>query len=58
MNVEPNVKKPKRLQTKLEVTALCQLTPTVFEENRTLIGDAMLEKRAKHAIYEKMNEQH
>ena len=42
----------KRLQTKLEVTAHCQLTPTVFEENRTLIGDAMLEKRAKHAIYE------
>lgn len=42
----------KRLQTKLEVTALCQLTPTVFEENRTLIGDATLEKRAKHAIYE------
>lgn len=42
----------KRLQTKLEITALGQLTPTEFEENRALIGDVTLEKRAKHAVYE------
>ena len=42
----------KHLQTKLEITALGQLTPTEFEENRALIGDVTLEKRAKHAVYE------
>ncbi len=42
----------KRLQTKLDITALGQLTPTEFEENRALIGDVTLEKRAKHAVYE------
>lgn len=41
-----------RLQTALDITALGQLTPADFEANRHLIGDPVLERRAKHAVYE------
>jgi galactokinase len=42
----------KRLQTKLDITALGQLSETEFEANRELIKDDTLEKRAQHAVYE------
>ncbi|GFH43097.1 galactokinase [Lactococcus hodotermopsidis] len=42
----------KRLQTKLDITALGQLSEEEFESNRCLINDEILEKRAKHAVYE------
>lgn len=42
----------KRLQTKLDIKNLCDLTVDEFEANRQLINDEILEKRAKHAIYE------
>lgn len=41
-----------RLQVKLEIEALGSLTEEQFEANRALIGDELLEKRAKHAVYE------
>lgn len=41
-----------RLQAKLDIEALGSLTEEQFEANRTLIGDELLEKRAKHAVYE------
>jgi galactokinase len=41
-----------RLQTKLEIEALGSLTEEQFEANRALIGEELLEKRAKHAVYE------
>ena len=41
-----------RLQTELDISALGQLTPAEFETHKVLIGDAVLEKRAKHAVYE------
>ncbi|SHS89206.1 Galactokinase (GalK) [Mycobacteroides abscessus subsp. abscessus] len=41
-----------RLQAKLDIEALGSLTEEQFEANRELIGDELLEKRAKHAVYE------
>ncbi|XQY92924.1 galactokinase [Metabacillus sp. HB246100] len=41
-----------RLQQKLSIESLGDLTEEQFEENRHLIGDDILEKRAKHAVYE------
>lgn len=42
----------RRLQAKLDIEALGSLTEEQFEGNRELIGDELLEKRAKHAVYE------
>ncbi|QKS73162.1 galactokinase [Paenalkalicoccus suaedae] len=36
----------------LGVDHLCELTPADFEEKKSLIEDATVQKRAKHAIYE------
>ncbi|MGR3777132.1 galactokinase [Bacillus paramycoides] len=41
-----------RLQTKLEIHALGELSETEFDANQNLIGDEILIKRAKHAVYE------
>ncbi|CAM4173533.1 galactokinase [Bacillus paramycoides] len=41
-----------RLQTKLEIHALGELSETEFDANQDLIGDEILIKRAKHAVYE------
>lgn len=41
-----------RLQTELAIDALGALTPDDFETNRHLINDEVLERRAKHAVYE------
>lgn len=41
-----------RLQKKLSIRSLGELTEVEFEENRSLINDKILEKRAKHAVYE------
>ncbi|MCW9130270.1 galactokinase [Bacillus paramycoides] len=41
-----------RLQTKFEIKALGELSRTEFDANRNLIGDEILIKRAKHAVYE------
>jgi len=40
------------LQTKLEITALGELSETEFDANQDLIGDEVLIRRAKHAVYE------
>lgn len=42
----------KRLQVKLSIQSLCELSNEEFETNKALIGDATLIKRARHAIYE------
>ncbi|WP_428898196.1 galactokinase [Parelusimicrobium proximum] len=42
----------KDLQTKLDIKDLCSLTPQQFEENKDLIKDPIVRKRAKHAVYE------
>lgn len=42
----------KRLQTKVNVEKLGELTPAQFEQYKAVIQDATLEKRAKHAVYE------
>ena len=42
----------KLLQQKLPIKNLCELTPEEFEENKYLIQDEILLKRAKHAVYE------
>ncbi|MGO2696063.1 galactokinase [Bavariicoccus seileri] len=42
----------KRLQTKLSISSLGDLDIPTFEANRDLIHDDILEKRAKHAVYE------
>lgn len=42
----------KRLQTQLDIKALGELSIEAFEANRHLIGDEVLERRAKHAVYE------
>ncbi len=44
----------RRLQTKLDIKTLGDLTQEEFEANRNLIDDEVLEKRAKHAVYENM----
>jgi galactokinase len=41
-----------RLQTKLPINALGELTVAEFEDNTDLIGDATLIKRARHAVTE------
>ena len=40
------------LKTKLDITALGDLTPEEFEANKDLITDPVQLKRAKHAVYE------
>lgn len=40
------------LKTKLDITALGDLTPEEFEANKELITDPVQLKRAKHAVYE------
>lgn len=40
------------LQTKLSVESLGALTEEVFEQHKDLIKDPILQKRAKHAVYE------
>jgi galactokinase len=42
----------RRLQTKLDIEALGQLTTEEFEANVNLIGDETLIKRARHAVTE------
>lgn len=42
----------RRLKTKLPINSLGELTEEEFEKNRYLIGDEVMEKRAKHAVYE------
>lgn len=42
----------RRLKTKLSINSLGELTEEEFEKNRYLIGDEVMEKRAKHAVYE------
>jgi galactokinase len=42
----------KRLKTKVNVKTLGELTPEQFEQYKTVIQDDILEKRARHAIYE------
>ncbi|PHE53776.1 galactokinase, partial [Bacillus toyonensis] len=41
-----------RLQTKLAIHALGELSETEFDANQNLIEDEILIKRAKHAVYE------
>ncbi|PFJ18181.1 galactokinase [Bacillus cereus] len=41
-----------RLQTKLEIKSLGELSKKEFDANQNLIGDEILIKRAKHAVYE------
>ncbi|WP_050183227.1 galactokinase [Domibacillus robiginosus] len=41
-----------RLQKQIDVKSLGELTTDQFEEYRAAIGDAVLEKRARHAVYE------
>ena len=40
------------LQTKLDIKSLGELTEEEFEANKSLIGDDVKIKRAKHAVYE------
>lgn len=40
------------LQTKLEIKTLGELSKAEFDVNQNLIGDEILIKRAKHAVYE------
>lgn len=42
----------RRLQSKLSIQSLGELDEETFERNRSLIGDEVLERRAKHAVYE------
>ena len=49
---EQTQKALKRLQTKLKITALCELSNDTFDENSHLIADPLLIKRARHAVYE------
>ncbi|MFL1695292.1 galactokinase [Weissella kandleri] len=42
----------KRLQTKLDIKSLGELTEAEFEANQQLIGDEILIKRARHAVSE------
>ncbi|MEM1503949.1 galactokinase [Domibacillus sp. 8LH] len=41
-----------RLQKRMDIKSLGELTPDRFEQNKAVIGDAVLEKRARHAVYE------
>ncbi len=42
----------RRIRTVRDIAALAELTEEEFEEIRGVIGDPVLEKRAKHAVYE------
>lgn len=42
----------RRLQTELAINSLGEMTEESFEANRSLINDEVLERRAKHAVYE------
>lgn len=42
----------KALQTKADIKAICELTPEQFEEIKDVITDPVVQKRAKHAVYE------
>lgn len=42
----------KRLQNKLSIRSLGELTESEFDENKYLINDPTLIKRARHAVYE------
>lgn len=42
----------RRLQTELDIQSLGELSEEAFEANRHLINDDVLERRAKHAVYE------
>ncbi len=42
----------KKLQAKLNIQYLCDLNDKQFEENKNLINDKTLIKRAKHVVYE------
>lgn len=48
----------RRLQTVCKIEALGELTEEVFEANRAVIADDILEKRAKHAVYENQRTVH
>lgn len=39
-------------QTKLDIHSLCEIKPDTFEQYKNLIADEIIQKRAKHAIYE------
>lgn len=41
-----------RLQTVLSIKSLGELTPETFEASKSVIGDDILVKRARHAVYE------
>ncbi|PFA66769.1 galactokinase [Bacillus sp. AFS015802] len=41
-----------RLKSKLDIRALGDLTEAQFDDHKELIADPILEKRAKHAVYE------
>lgn len=41
-----------RLQKRINVKSLGELTPEQFEQNKASINDPVLEKRARHAVYE------
>ena len=41
-----------QLQKKLSIQALCELTPAEFEENKNLIDNEIVRRRAEHAVYE------
>ena len=40
------------LKTKKDIQAICQLSPEEFEEIKDVITDPVVQKRAKHAVYE------
>lgn len=42
----------KALQTKADIKAICELKPAQFEEIKDVITDPVVQKRAKHAVYE------
>lgn len=42
----------RRLQLGVDIEQLCDLNEAEFEQHRSLIDDELLEKRAKHAVYE------
>lgn len=39
-------------RTKLDVHSLCEIKPDTFEQYKNLMADEIIQKRAKHAIYE------
>jgi galactokinase len=41
-----------KLQSQLSISSLGELSEDEFEQHKQLIGDEVLEKRAKHAVYE------